>query len=122
MSCVGAILAIPIILVGSVLQKISKEIKKEIPKYIEIEKCRLEEEKRASELKAEGDAQIVCPHCHEKGYVTTEVVQRKKGISGGKATAAVLTGGISLLGTGLSRKETNTKCFCSKCRCVWHIE
>ena len=52
---------------------------------------------------------MVCPHCQEKGHVRTQPVTRKKGVSGGKATAALLTGGVSLLATGLSRKEQSTE-------------
>lgn len=65
-------------------------------------------------------AQIVCPHCQQKGCVTTRPVTRKKGISGGKATAAVLTGGFSVLATGLSRKQAETEANCSNCGSIWH--
>ncbi len=46
---------------------------------------------------------MVCPHCQTRGSVYTKAVTQKKGVSGGKATAALLTGGVSLLATGLSR-------------------
>jgi len=36
-------------------------------------------------------------------------VKAKQGISGGKATGAILTGGVSLLATGLSRKANLTR-------------
>jgi hypothetical protein len=49
---------------------------------------------------------MICPHCGVRGNVRTKFVDRKKGVSGGKATAAVLTGGVSMLATGLSRKES----------------
>ena len=55
-----------------------------------------------------GQAAIVCPHCQTAGQVSTMRVKLKKGISGGKATAAVFTGGLSLLGTGLSRRSWST--------------
>lgn len=48
---------------------------------------------------------LICPHCHQQGIVRTEPTNRKKGISGGKATAAVLTGGVSMLATGLSARN-----------------
>jgi hypothetical protein len=64
--------------------------------------------------------EIICPHCHRRGGVTTAQVKRKKGISGAKATAAILTGGISILGTGLSRKEVETKAHCKFCGSTWH--
>ena len=62
---------------------------------------------------------MICPHCQTKGQVRTKAVKRKKGVSGGKATAAVLTGGTSLLVTGLSRKEDLTQAHCMKCNSTW---
>jgi len=62
-----------------------------------------------------GDVAMVCPHCQSRGTVKTKSVKQKKGISGGKATAALLTGGVSLLATGLSRKEKLTQARCTKC-------
>lgn len=64
-------------------------------------------------------AQIVCPHCHSAGRVTTKAIKVKKGISGGKATGAILTGGVSMLGTGLSRKEGATSMSCANCGMSW---
>jgi hypothetical protein len=46
-------------------------------------------------------------------------VKLKKGISGGKATGAVLTAGFSILATGLSRKESATQATCGNCRMSW---
>jgi hypothetical protein len=63
---------------------------------------------------------MVCPHCQNKG-VLTEKVMRKKGVSGAKATAGLLTGGISLLAVGLSREEQETRCECPKCHMIWHV-
>lgn len=62
---------------------------------------------------------FVCPHCQSKGKVRTKAVKRKKGISGGKATAALITGGISVLATGLSRKENLTQAHCESCNSTW---
>ncbi|MCE5252879.1 MAG: hypothetical protein LLG45_01500 [Actinomycetia bacterium] len=64
---------------------------------------------------------LVCPHCRKKGQVRTRGVERKKGISGGKATGAVLTGGLSALATGLSRKEWETQAHCDNCNSTWHF-
>ena len=64
---------------------------------------------------------IICPHCHEKGKVHTRMISQKKGVSGGKATAALLTGGMSMLATGLSRKEKATKAYCLNCQSTWHF-
>jgi hypothetical protein len=62
---------------------------------------------------------MVCPHCQTKGQVRTQPVTRKKGISGGKAVGAILTGGVSLLATGLSRKESTTEAYCGNCTAKW---
>lgn len=64
---------------------------------------------------------FVCPHCQIKGSVNTKLVKRKKGVSGAKATGALLTGGISLLVTGLSRKEDMTQAHCQNCNCTWEF-
>ena len=73
---------------------------------------------RASNFGALNPA-MVCPHCTSKGQVRTKQVTNKKGISGGKATAAVLTAGFSILATGLSRKEMATQARCGACKNVW---
>lgn len=62
---------------------------------------------------------MICPHCGYKGKIRTKQIDRKKGISGGKATAAVLTGGVSVLATGLSRKERMTRAYCGNCKNAW---
>jgi hypothetical protein len=62
---------------------------------------------------------MVCPHCNTRGNIRTKGITSKKGVSGGKATAALLTGGVSLLAVGLSRKEKSTQAFCSNCRNTW---
>lgn len=74
---------------------------------------------RAAAKRAQ-EARIVCPHCQTAGRVTTRPVKLKKGISGGKATGAILTGGVSMLATGLSRKESVTAFACSNCGVNWH--
>ena len=63
--------------------------------------------------------EIICPHCQKKGSVRIKNVIRKKGISGAKATGALLTGGISLLATGLSRKVGETQAYCERCQSIW---
>lgn len=62
---------------------------------------------------------LICPHCHTKGKVSTKQVKVKQGISGGKATAGILTCGITLLGTGLSRKNQLTEAHCNNCGSTW---
>ncbi len=68
---------------------------------------------------ARRNAEIVCPHCQTKGSVYTRQEKAKKGVSGGKATAAVLSAGVSLLATGLSRKELVTRASCTNCGAEW---
>lgn len=64
---------------------------------------------------------MICPHCQEKGTVRTKRVERKMGISGGKVMGGLLTGGVSLLATGLSREESVTEAYCSNCETTWDI-
>lgn len=64
--------------------------------------------------------QIICPHCGLKGVVRTKQITKKHGISGAKATGAILTGGFSLLATGLSKKENITEAHCTNCNQTWH--
>lgn len=64
---------------------------------------------------------LVCPHCQQKGHVRTKGITKSKGISGGKATAALLTGGISLVATGLSQIEKHTQANCSNCNSTWQF-
>jgi hypothetical protein len=61
------------------------------------------------------NAAMVCPHCQMRGKVRAKQLTQNKGISGGKATAAVLTAGTSLLAVGLSRKERATQAHCCNC-------
>ena len=65
---------------------------------------------------------IICPHCGARGMVGTRPTKVKRGVSGGKAVGAVLTGGLSLLAVGLSRKQTVTEAKCISCGVTWHIE
>ena len=66
-------------------------------------------------------ARMICPHCQVRGQVRTRSVRLKRGISGGKATAALLTGGISILATGLAKKEDATEAECHNCGAIWHF-
>lgn len=62
---------------------------------------------------------MICPHCQTRGKIRVKPIEKKTGISGGKATAAVLTGGISLVATGLSRKDNVTQAHCEECNNTW---
>ena len=86
-----------------------------------IARLSLGEQEYAGQRKAEGMRAMVCPHCQTKGSVTVKRVRIKGGVSGGKATGALLTGGLSLLATGLSRKQDVTEASCSNCGAVWHF-
>ncbi len=62
---------------------------------------------------------MICPHCQQQGTVRTKTASHKKGVHGGKATAALLTGGVSLLAIGLSRHENLTEAHCNNCKNSW---
>jgi hypothetical protein len=64
---------------------------------------------------------LVCPHCQTAGAVRAKRVTTKQGVSGGKATAAIMTNGLSLVATGLSRKQGATACRCDNCRMSWLV-
>src|SRR5690242_3062210 len=70
-------------------------------------------------VNGQANSALICPHCQTRGRVRTRIVQEKKGISGGKATGALLTGGTSMLVTGLSRKEKLTRAHCDNCQSTW---
>lgn len=63
---------------------------------------------------------LICPHCAEKGKVHVKPTRIKAGLSGGKAIAGLMTGGASLLLTGLSRKEWVREAWCRNCKTKWH--
>lgn len=100
-----------------------KEHAKALEKIAEVHAMHAQEAAiaEAREARLNPTGQIICPHCHVKGKVALKAVDRKKGISGGKATGALLTGGISLVFTGLSRYETETEATCGNCRAAWHF-
>ena len=67
------------------------------------------------------DSALICSHCGVRGDVQTKPVKVKTGISGAKATGALLTGGLSLLATGLSHKQKATEAHCDNCGSTWTI-
>lgn len=87
----------------------------------DIEEAKQKKEIQRLQRERDQQSQIFCPHCQTRGHVTTRQIKRKKGISGAKATAAILTGGLTILGTGLSRKEHTTEATCSNCGSTWHF-
>lgn len=81
--------------------------------------------KRSAEqrqAREEGQKKIKCQFCQETGFVTIAIVPRKKGISGTKATGAVLTGGMSVILTGLSQRGQVAQLTCSNCSMVSYVE
>lgn len=98
---------------------------------LEVERMEQEKESTKQEVKRERsgraqerlaamtNSQMICPHCQTKGSVITQKTKVKRGISGGKATGALLTGGASLLATGLSRKQKATQARCVNCGAEW---
>lgn len=85
---------------------------------------RQKEERRIAAERAEAahgpiNPEMVCPHCQVKGKVRAKRVDRKAGVSGTKASAAVLTGGASVIVTGLSQSEEVTEAACDNCQSRW---
>lgn len=74
-----------------------------------------------SDIRAYGtvNPKLVCPHCTATGMVHAKQISRRAGVSGGKATGALLTAGVSLFLTGLSRKVEVTSAFCGNCKSSW---
>jgi hypothetical protein len=64
---------------------------------------------------------VNCPHCQGIGTVIVEKVKKKKGVSPGKVAGALFTGGISLVGTGLAKKEVVNQLTCTACGISWEI-
>lgn len=90
-------------------------------RWAEIEAEIEADEKARLDKRNRGLRKIVCPHCTTSGHVTGHRTVVKRGISGGKATGAVLTAGLSLLATGLSRKEGVMAMSCDNCGMSWNV-
>lgn len=116
-----------LVVIASVMEnkKRSKMTPDELKAYLEAKERKLKEFKEMQKVRREEFAWgtvsplYVCPHCQTKGFVRTMSVKRKKGISGAKATGALLTAGVSILATGLSRKEGLTQAHCGNCNSTW---
>lgn len=83
------------------------------------EERRLQKESSLDRLHGPRKPMVVCPHCQTRGQVRLKTAKRKKGVSGGKATAAILTVGLSVVAVGLSRKEGGTEAHCANCDSQW---
>ncbi len=118
----GLVAAVVVALVAFVAMKIEAAARRANDNMSPEERSDFLAEQREAELRStygEANPEMICPHCRNKGTVRTQRVQRKKGISGDKAAAAVLTGGLSVAATGLSRKETLTQARCDSCENTW---
>lgn len=108
-------------------EKVAAMSSEEKQKYLEEKHRRLAEANKrfaeANERRRYGgiNAAMICPHCQVAGKIRTKNIKQKKGVSGGKATAALLTLGVSLLAVGLSRKEQTTEVHCDNCNNTWYI-
>lgn len=114
-------LVIAVVIIFSVISeknKIAEMSPQEREKYVATQKEKMEA-LHLNNKWGEISPMMVCPHCHEKGKIRTKSVKRKRGISGSKATAAIFTAGISILATGLSRKEGWTQAHCCNCDNTW---
>lgn len=58
---------------------------------------------------------VVCPYCRTSGHVYVNRELQKTGFSTAKTTFGVLTGGLSLLATGLAKKGIITTAHCRNC-------
>lgn len=118
----GMIVLTVIMIVLTVIKKEQEKIARMPPdkrqRYLEKKETRQKEASREIEF-GKVNAAMVCPHCQCVGKIRTKEVKQKKGVSGGKATAAVLTGGFSLLAVGLSRREGATQAHCDNCNNTW---
>lgn len=64
---------------------------------------------------------VVCRSCGTQGHCTAKRVQRKNGIDGTKASAAILTGGTSILFTGPSERHASTRVHCRACNSTYYV-
>jgi len=65
------------------------------------------------------NSKLKCKYCEEVGSVHYRRVYKKTGFSTGKAVAGLITGGTSILATGLAKKEGVAKFYCGNCEMSW---
>lgn len=118
--CIGGLIGIGIVMAfviwGLISSKKTEGKERDRRASLSVEQ-RMEED--AVREYGEKNTAMICPHCQSKGSIRIKAIAKKAGISGGKATAAVLTGGVSVLATGLSRKEDLTQAHCEECKSTW---
>lgn len=95
-------------------QKLAAMGSEELAEYEETERLRLAESKWGK-----SSVKMICPHCQTTGTIRTMQIDTTTGISGAKATGAILTGGVSMLATGLSQKKQVTQAHCETCSSTW---
>lgn len=64
---------------------------------------------------------LICPHCRTAGRVVVGIDQRKAGVSAGKVAGALVTSGVSLAATGVSRRQRVQTCRCGACGMSWVV-
>ena len=125
--CLGVLLLVGVFRATSEAYRQSKLTPEQRAREMEWENEAAAQRDSAAALQAtratigEINPQMICPHCQAHGQIRTKIVERKKGVSGAKATGAILTGGFSLLATGLSRKEHPTQAHCDNCNNTWEF-
>ena len=62
-----------------------------------------------------------CQYCNGVGTVVVQQMKRKKGVSPGKIAGAVVTGGISLVGTGVAKKVWMNQLTCTAWQMRWFV-
>jgi len=72
-------------------------------------------------LYGEVNRNLACPYCQTKGMILVKPMKIKSGISGAKAGGGLMTGGISLLITGISSKKSANQAHCKKCSTTWNF-
>ena len=64
-------------------------------------------------------ANVICPHCQERGHVYQRSETQKTGFSTAKATFGILSGGLTIFGTGLAKKGRVRILECHNCGVAW---
>jgi hypothetical protein len=68
------------------------------------------------------NSKLTCPYCKVQGLVGTRQVKVKRSSSGARSTGSFVTGGLSVLTTGLSKRVVVTEAACGKCNSTWYID
>lgn len=76
---------------------------------------------KAGAYKGVHNPKMICPHCQTEGKVYSCSGVQKGGISGGKAIGGWLTGGLSLLATGIQQRHDVTLARCDNCKSQWQF-